>query len=612
MRGRGPTGGNLWRIPRISSVIPRIKGTEQLSLEPIGAQPRAWFGRAIALLRFEWVLFGIVFAAVAWMIIPPLLILVNTSLRVTSSADDLGYSLQNYRVVANSLVGGASLLANSVVFALGSAGAAVLLGTTIAWFAERTNAPFRGLAYLAAFSSFAIPGIIQIIAWVLLLGPQSGFINRALAGMVGAESGPFNVFSMSGMIMVEAFSWAPVVFLLMATPFRAMDPALEESAAMSGANAWWTFSRVTFRLALPTVAAVLFLSFVRAFQAFETAAIIGIPAGIEVFTTRIFLVLAQGFFPRYGEGSAYAVVLVVLVGLALLPYYRLSRVGERYATISGKGFTPRRLELGRWRPLGGALMLLLPGLLLLPVLAMLWASFQPFVQPPSLEALGMLTFDNFVSAFSISAVPRSILNTLIVSGVSACVVVLLTVFAAWLVIRTRIRGRRLLDFLATLPLVFPGIVLGLAVLRTYLAVPIPIHGTVWIIVVAFVAKFLPYGMRYNHAGLLSVHRELEESAQMSGAPLGMVVRVIVAPLLAPALVATWIYVFLMTSHELSEAVLLTTPGNEIVSITIWDFWRNGQLGELTAFSVVMTAALATLAVVFRFVADRVGTGSLHQ
>ncbi len=561
---------------------------------------RLGMARRLPRPRLEVALFVVLLAALAWLVLPPLLVLIDTSLH-GSAGKQTGYTLDNYDVVLRSLAGGPELLVNSLVFAFGGAIVAVILGTTMAWLAERTNAPFANVAYLAAFFSFAVPGIIKIIAWIFLLGPNAGFLNVWAMKLFGLESAPFSIFSMGGMIMLDGISWAPVVFLLMTSPFRAMDPALEESAAMSGASSWWVFSRITFRLAAPTVAAVLLLTLVRSLQAFDIAALIGIPAGVQVFTTTIFLEITQGFFPSYGNAAAYSVVLVAIVGLALIPYYRLSQHGQKYATITGKGFRPRRIDLGRWRIPAGAVMLLLPSFLLLPVLVIIWASLLPYIQPPSLEALRSITLENFPIAFSNSSIVRSITNTLIVSSSAASAVVILTLVAAWVILRTRFRGRWIIDLLATLPLVFPGIVLGLAVLQIYLTVPIPIYGTIWIIAVAFVAKFLPYGMRYNHAGLLSIHRELEESAQMSGASFLMIARLIIAPLMVPAIVASWIYVFLVTSHELSEALLLSSPGNEILSITIWDLWLNGQLGSLMAFSVVITFALVLLAfVLLRF------------
>lgn len=543
----------------------------------------------------ERILFVVLLLALAWLVIPPIIILVDTSLR-PSLAPGSGYGFDNYQVVAGSLASGTSgILFNSFIFAVGGAFLAVVLGTTLAWLAERTDAPFRNVAYLAAFISFAVPGIIKVIAWILLLGPRAGFLTGWIRDLFSLETSPFSIFSMGGMIMLEGLSWAPVVFLLMSSPFRAMDPALEESAAMSGAGPRRTFWYVTFRLALPSVAAVLLLTLVRSLQSFDIAALVGIPANVEVFTTKIYLAFRAGFLPRYGEAAAYSVVLVAIVALALMPYYRLNQRGQKFATITGKGFRPHRIELGRWRPVAGVLMLSMPMLLLLPFLVMLWASLLPFVQGPSLEALKSASLDNYISAFSNSAVLGSIWNTVIVSTVSATAVVVLTLLASWVVQRSRIRLRWSLDLLATIPLVFPGIVLGLGILRTYLTVPIPVYGTVWIIAIAFVVKFLPYGMRYNQAGLISIHRELEESAQMSGAPFLMVARRIIIPLILPSLLAAWLYVFLVTSHELSEALLLTTPGNEILSITIWDLWQNGQLGELTAFSVVISSVLVAAA-----------------
>jgi iron(III) transport system permease protein len=517
-------------------------------------------------------------------------VLLDTSVRGRD-----GVSLDSYELVISSLAAGPAVLTNSMVFAIGGALVAVTLGTLLAWLAERTDAPFTSLAYLAAFISFAVPGIIQIISWIFLFGPRAGFVNVWLMNLFGLDSAPLNIFSMGGMIVLEGLSWAPVVFLLMASPFRAMDPALEESAATSGANGWWVFSRITLRLALPSVAAVLLLTLVRSLQSFDIAALVGIPAGIELFTTRIYLEVSQGFLPRYGDAAAYSVVLIALVALVLLPYFRLSQRGQRFATITGRGFRPRRIELGRWRILGGALMLTLPALLVLPISVMLWASLLPFIQPPSMDALRSMSLDNYASVLRSSSIGQSVTNTLIVSAVSATVVTILTLLCVWVLVRTRMRGRWTLDLLGTIPLVLPGIVLGLAVMRTYIEIPLPIYGTIWIIAIAFTTKFLPYGMRYNQSGLLSIHGELEESAQMSGAPLPMVVRRIVAPLMMPALVATWIYVFLVTSHELSEALLLTTSRNQVLAVTIFDLWQDGQFGDLTAFSVMTTFGLVVIA-----------------
>jgi iron(III) transport system permease protein len=408
------------------------------------------------------------------------------------------------------------------------------------------------------------------------------------------------------MILVESFLWIPIVFLLMATPFRSMDPALEEAAATAGSSGWQVFRRVTFPLALPSVLAVLILTFIRSLEAFEIPALIGIPAGVEVLTTKIYLQIKGGLIPRYGEASAYSILLILLVAVGLYPYYRITSKTYRFTTISGKAFRPHRISLGRWRWLGACLMLVLPLLQFLPIVAIAWSSFLPFVQVPSQKALSSLTLNNYATAFADSAIMRSIINSLTVSVSSATIAIAITFFAAWLIVRGSIKARWLLDQMAMLPLVFPGIVMGIAILKMYLALPLPVYGTIWILVLAFIARYLPYGIRFSHSALLGLHRELEEGAMASGATWFQMVRHVVVPLIMPALLAGWIYIFLITFKELSIALLLYSPGSQVVAVTIWELWDNGHIGELAAFSLVITLGTVIVGSVFLSIAQRYG------
>jgi iron(III) transport system permease protein len=431
-------------------------------------------------------------------------------------------------------------------------------------------------------------------------------INLWLADILHLSEPPLNIFSLGGMVAIEGLLWTPLVFLMMSTPFRSMDASLEEASSASGANAWTTFRRVTFRLALPSSLAVLLLTFARSLEAFDIPAIIGIPAGISVFTTEIYLQTKKGFLPSYGEASAYAVVLIVLVGLALLPYHLATRESRKFATVTGKGFRPRVIDLGRWRPVAAVVMLILPATVLLPLLVMAWASFLPYFRPPSVEALSLLTLSNYPAAFGNSNVAGAVANSLFVSLIAATGTILLTLMAAWLTARSSFRHRWILDQLITLPLVFPGIVLGIAVLRTYIAAPLPIYGTLWILVIAYMTRFLPYGMRYSHAGILGIHRDLEESAAASGATWWSIMFRIIIPLMMPALFAGWINIFLITVRELSVAVLLYSPGSQLISVAFWELWQNGQVPELAAFSMVICSGLVVLAMVFHRISQRYG------
>lgn len=548
-------------------------------------------------------LFVLTAAVLIYLVVPPFFFILSASFLSESGPNAGAFTLEHYGNIAASLSDFGVLIWNSLLFSVGSALGALVFGTLLAWLTERTNAPFQSVAYISAFVSFGIPGIVKVIGWVLLLGPEAGLIN-VMAGDLTGISPLFNVFSMAGMILVEAFVWTPVVFLLMATPFRSMDPSLEEAAVAAGSNNWQVFRQVTLPLALPSVLAVLMLTFVRSLEAFEIPALVGLPAGVEVLTTKIYMQIRTGFLPRYGEASAYSVLLIALVSLVLLFYHRVTGKGYKYSTITGKGFRPRRIDLGSWRWVGGSLLLLLPLLQLLPLVALAWSSFLPFIQPPSQKAFAALSFDNYISAFSDGAIVWAVLNSLIVSLASATAVVLVTFVAAWLVVRTNISKRWTLDQLATVPLVFPGLVMGVAILKMYLTLPVPIYGTIWIIVFAFLVRYLPYGIRFSYAGLLSIHRELEESSATCGGNWGQTVRKILFPLMLPTLFAGWIYVFLITIRELSVALLLYSPGSQVISVTIWELWDNGRIGEVAAFSLVVTAGTVLLAVFFKRLAQQ--------
>jgi iron(III) transport system permease protein len=534
---------------------------------------------------------------VVYLVVPPLFFIVYSSFIPPMEAQAQGLTISNYLEIFSSLSEFNVLLRNSLVFSVGSSLWALFVGTALAWLAERSNAPFRSLAYVSAFVSFAVPGLIKVIGWILLLGPEAGFLNVTIGSITGIFPF-FNIFSMSGMVLVEGFLWTPVVFLLMATPFRSMDPSLEEAAVVAGSTDWQVFKRVTLPMATPSVLSVLTLTFIRSLEAFDIPALIGIPAGIEVITTQIYVQLTEGMIPEYGFASAYSVILIAAVSFALIPYYRVTRHAHRFTTVTGKGFNPRRKDLGGLRWLGGLLLLVLPALQLLPLTALLWSSLTPYLQPLSFAALSQLSFKNYATAFSSDKILTSISNSLTISITSASAAVLVSFIAAWIVARTNLRLRWSLDRLVMLPLVFPGIVMGVAILKMYLTVPIPIYGTIWIMVVAFSARYLPYAMRFSHSGLLGIHRELEESATASGATWGQTARNIIVPLMMPALFSAWIYIFLITIRELAVALLLYSPGSEVISVVIWELWENGAVGTLSAYSLGITVGTVLLATVF--------------
>jgi iron(III) transport system permease protein len=547
----------------------------------------------------------IVSVITGYLVLPPLYSVLQTSLFTTKLTGELDeFTLRYYEELFRELQVLGPLL-NTVYFSIGSALFATIIGGVVAWIVTRTDTPLRGLGYFTAFASFGTPFILYTIGWLLLLG-KAGPVNYWLRTLLH-QSGPvLNVYSLWGMVLIESFLWSPFVFLMLAASFRSMDPSLEEASAACGARLWQTLRRVSLRLMLPAFFSVILLIFIRSFESFEIPALVGLPGDIRVLTTSIYLD-SQRMPPTYGRAGAFSVLLMLAVAATLYVYFRVTREGDKFHTVTGKGYRPTVIRLGGWRYVTAALLLLYSFVLLvLPFLIVLWASLLPFYMQPSLEAFSLFTLKNFVTAIHFPKITDSIKNSILLGLGSASVVMLLTTFASWILVRTKLRGRWLLDLLTTLPLLFPGIVMGLAIMRFYLIVPIPIYGTLWILLVAFITRYIPYGIRYTHSGLLQLHRELEEAAYTSGASWSNAMRRITLPLLTPSFLGGWVFVFLLSAKELSMSILLASPQTQVVSVAIFELWENGQVGELAAFGVIWTVILVSVAIIYYLIARRYG------
>jgi len=498
------------------------------------------------------------------------------------------------------------LFLTSIRFASGASLFSFLLGTALAWMNERTNTPFKSIFFALSLIPLVIPSILFTVAWILLASPQIGIVNQLLQGWLGLEQPPFDIYSMAGMIWVDGLHYSPMAFLLMSAAFRAMDPSLEESATMSGANVWQVLWRVTLKLTWPAIFATILILFVRSIESFEVPALLGLPVGIEVFTSSIYTAVHR-YPSQVGLASAYGVALLVITTGGVYAVSRLSGKGSKYATMTGKGFRPRQIDLGAWRWVTAAgFIVYFVMIVVLPFLVLLWSSFQRFYTVPSREALQNLTLDPYRFVFSYPDLASTVWNSLVLAFGSATVVMLVTSVICWIVVKTKLPGRWLLDNIASLPLVFPGIVLGLAIMIFYLNVDIGIYGTIWIMFLSYITRFMPYGLRYNTTSMLQIHRELEESAAMCGASWTTTFRRIVLPLLKPGLMAGWIYVMIVSIRELSTSILLYSPDTRVVSIVIWELWENGQYVELSALGVLFILSLFFLVLLARWVGGRYG------
>ena len=565
-------------------------------------------GRHAVFPRFEakWPVIAVAVALAAWLALVPIVFLVSQSfLSPETATAPAQFTLENYRT-AYASTETLRLFGNSVAFATGSAALAFIIGTFFAWINERTNTAFKSLFFALSLIPLVIPAILFTVSWILLASPKIGIINYVLQRLTGTDLVFVNIYSLPGMIWVDGLHQSPLAFLLMTAAFRAMDPSLEESALMSGASVVQVAARMTLKLVSPAALGALLILFVRAIESFEVPALLGLPVGIEVYTSSIYEAI-QHYPSEVGLASAYAATLLVIASLCIYAQSRVAADAGKFSTVTGKGFRPRAMNIGMWRHVAAAIFIVYFAIIVaLPFLVLLWCSLHKFYSGPVLADLAETTFDAYRAVFDYPAFAGVVWNSLVLSLGCATIIMLITSVLCWIALRTKLPGRWLLDNLASLPLVFPGLVLGLAIMVCYLNVRIGVYGTLWIMLIAYVTRFMPYGMRYNATSMLALHKELEESAAMSGASWGTAFGRVVLPLLKPGLIAGWIYIVIVSVRELSSSILLYSPGSEVVSIMIWEYWQNGQYVELSALGVMLIIALFCFVLLAQFVGRRFG------
>jgi iron(III) transport system permease protein len=498
------------------------------------------------------------------------------------------------------------LFLNSIYYAIGVCSLTFLIGTFLAWVSERTNTPLKKLFVVMALIPFIIPGILSTIAWILLLSPKIGLINLVIKGLLGLESAPFNVYSMWGMIWAESIHLYPLVFLLMSAAFRNMDTSLEEAALTAGSSTLATFGRITLPLMRPAMFSVMLIVFIRGIEAFEVPALIGVPAKISVFTTKIFLAIHQ--FPSdFGLAGAYAVTLLGISTVGVLIYGKITRREERYATVTGKGYRPRVIDLGAWKYLTCALSILIFFLaVIMPVFVLLWSSFIPYYGVPSWELAEKMTWANYKYIINYPLAATAFKNSFYLSVGSATVVMLLTSVIAWVTVKTKLPGRAFLDTLTFIPIAMPGIVLGVSLIWVYLTIPIPIYGTIWVLLLAYVTKYIPYGIRAASASMIQINKELEEASLTAGGTWFQTFRKVILPLLMPGFTAGWIYISIIALRELSTSILLYSYNSTVLSIMAFDLWEGGQYTYVCALGVMMVLLLVAMAFTARKLGAKIG------
>lgn len=511
------------------------------------------------------------------------------------------FTLNNY-IRAYSDPGAYPLVLNSFVFGIGASGLSIVLALLLSWITIRTNAPFRRLFELTAIIPNIMPPILISISWVMLLNPNNGLINVTLVNLFGLEKGPFNIYSIPGLIFVEGLILTPLAFLIISAALKGMDPSLEESAKTLGSGEFGVAARITFPLMRPAILAAGTLNFVRAVESFDTPAIIALPARIEVFTTKIWREALGSFPTNHNLAAAYGIGILIIALIFVYLYRRFTSQVESFSTVTGKAFQPHQIDLGPWKYLASTVALVfLIMMVVLPFIVLLLISFLPYYHVPTWETWQTLTAKHFKTILVSERVYKAFGNSLFLAIGGATLCMLLASLTSYLTVRTKITGRGLLEGLVFIPWAFPGTALALGLLWAYVDFPIPVYATIWIIMIAYVTRFLPYGLRAVTSTIIQIHKELEEASVACGAGFFATFRRILIPLMRPGVMAGWIILVTIFMREFSASIFLYSPGSEPLGPLIYFFYLDGWYGPMAALGLVISLiCIILIAIAQRF------------
>lgn len=537
---------------------------------------------------------GLVLALVAG----PLAALVAASL-----SGPKGMTLANYAAAFGPAIHRGPII-NSFVLAASVGILSVALGLPIAWALTRTSMPLRGLVHALVVAAFVTPSFLGAMAWIILAGPNAGLLNTAFRALTRAQGPLVNVFSMGGLIFVVTLSTVPIVVIMAMGALQALAPDMEEAARIAGANPLAVAWTITLPLIAPAILGAFLLAVLEALVLFGAPAMIAIPSRFHVMTTQLWTFFQ--YPPKIEVAAAYALPLMaVAAGLLWLQRRVLGRRG--YATATGREGRAQPMDRGPWEwALLGLSLLYVTCAILLPYGALLMAALSKAWGQPFTPANWTLANFQFV-LFEYDPTRSAIVNTLELSAVTATAGALLTAALAYAATRRLVWGAGALGALASVPLAIPGIVLAVGLFIVYTRPPLALYGTVWILFVAYLTKYLPVAYTANRAAVFGVHASLEEAARSLGGTPWAAFRDVALPLMRPGLVSAWLLVFLPALRELSSAILLFTANSRVVSVVIYELYEEGRWEAVSTLGVLLLAlTLMILAATHRLLGRRLG------
>ena len=536
------------------------------------------------------VLFLALIAILAFLVLNPILRLIVSSLQETDTGN---LTFANYRVAYGNFRHLQALL-NSLYLGVGVAVLATLFAVPIAWAISRTDMPGKAFIRLMVFAAFVTPPYLGAIGWILLAGPNSGWLNKVWMAVSGADTGIFNIYSMTGLILVVAVTSFPYTFVFTNSALDLVSSEMEDAANILGARTLRTTLRITLPLVTPAIIGGIIISFLEAIALFGAPALIALPARFNVVSTQLW----QFFeYPvRVEEAAAYAMPLLAIT--VLMFWLQRSLLGRKgYTSVTGKGGERRMIALGPWRwvMLGYALFVcalavFLPMVVLLQAaLAKAWGRGFSFDN---------LTFHNFYYLLvEQTQAKQTIFNTFAYSAVTAFAAISLTLAIAYVVNRKLVPFSNVLAFLCVAPFVVPGIVLAIGFYAAYASPPLALYGTATILILGFTTRFLPIAYTSSSAGLRSINPEMEEAVRILGGSRLLAIRKVLIPLLKKSLAGAWILVFIPATRELSSAIFLVGPNTRVISVMLFDLSEEGNFEVLSALGVILLIATVAIAAI---------------
>ncbi len=504
---------------------------------------------------------------------------------------------------------------NTLGFSAVTVVVAMTCGISASWLVERTDLPGKRLVFFFMTVGLLIPTFFMAMGWVFFLHPRIGMLNRWLMAWFDLDSAPLSISNIIGMGWVEGLGLGSLAFVMTSPVFRALNPALEEAGTVHGLSRWRVIRHVVIPLTWPALLATAIYITVIAIATFEVPAIIGLGSKIFTFSTLVFIkVSPDGGAPNYGVVAAMSIFLMVISIFLSWWYFRVISLSHKFGVIQGKGYQPRLVQLGKrwwigWIFLGTYFTLSK----ILPLLMMCWAALLPFFRPFSIQALSLVSLKNFHD-INWDLVQRGLKNTFILMTAVPTMALLFGLFISWIVVRSRTSWRFVIDWLAFLPHAVPHLIFALAaVVMGLFLVPswIPFYGTIFILLLVYVLVRISLTTRVLNSALLQIHKELEEAAFVSGIPPMTTLRLIVLPLLLPAILNIWIWNALLTFRELTMAAFMVTNENITLPVVVWGLWLSGLGGQSAAVSLIFVASLTPLIIIYWALRGKTGVKGMQ-